>query len=78
MAHGCRVQWNSVVAIAVWTASGLPGGPVPGGGVAKWVSGSATPKNIRPMPMPALNIIATHEMPLNSGSSSSRPNGMLP
>jgi hypothetical protein len=42
------------------------------------VSGSATPKNIRPMPMPALNIIATHEIGRNSGSSSSQPSGMLP
>jgi hypothetical protein len=67
-----------VVAIAVCTAFGLPGPPVPGGGVAKWVSGSETPKNIRPMPMPALNIIATHEMVRNSGSSSSQPSGMLP
>src|SRR4051794_33885497 len=30
------------------------------------------------MPMPALNIIATHEMVRNSGSSSSQPSGMLP
>src|ERR1043165_449015 len=78
MAHGCNVQWNSVVAIAVCTASGLPGAPVPGGGVAKCVSGSATPKNIRPMPMPALNIIPTHEIVRNSVSSSSQPSGMLP
>ena len=28
--------------------------------------------------MPALNIIATQETVLNSGSSSSRPSGMLP
>ena len=67
-----------MVAIAVCTASVFPAGPVPGGGVAKCVNGSATPKNIRPMPMPALNIIATHEMVRNSGSSSSQPSGMLP
>src|SRR6478735_2750669 len=30
------------------------------------------------MPMPAENIIATQETVLNSGSSSSRPSGMLP
>ncbi len=30
------------------------------------------------MPIPAENIIATQETPLNSGSSSSRPNGMVP
>src|SRR6187402_3493447 len=30
------------------------------------------------MPMPALNIIAIHEIVLNSGSSSSRPSGMEP
>src|SRR5687768_9059220 len=78
MAHGCSVQWNSVVAIAVCTASGLPASPVPGGGVARWATGSATPKNIRPIPMPAENIIAIHDTVRNSGSSSSRPSGMLP
>ncbi len=67
-----------MVAIAVCTASGLPSGPVPGGGVVKCANGSATPKNISPMPMPALNIIATQEIPLNSGGSSSRPSGMVP
>ena len=34
--------------------------------------GSATPKNISPMPIPALNIIATHDTVLNSGCSSCR------
>ncbi len=29
--------------MAFWAASGLPAAPVPGGGVAKWVSGSLTP-----------------------------------
>ena len=41
-------------------------------------SGSLTPKNISPMPMPALNIIATQDTVLNSGSSSSRPSGIRP
>ncbi len=67
-----------MVANAFWTASGFPAAPVPGGGVVKCVSGSATPKNIRPMPMPAENIMAIQETPLNSGSSSSRPSGIVP
>ena len=46
--------------------------------MTKWVSGSLTPKNISPMPMPALNIIAIHETVENSGSSSSLPSGMSP
>ncbi|GAA4328276.1 hypothetical protein GCM10023178_41090 [Actinomadura luteofluorescens] len=78
MDHGCSVQWNIVVAMAVSIAASLCGGSVPGGGSTKWVSGSATPKNISPMPIPALNIIATHETVRNSGSSPSRPRGMRP
>jgi hypothetical protein len=35
-------------------------------------------KNISPMPMPALNIIATQETVRNSGASSSRPSGIRP
>ena len=33
----------------------------------KCISGSATPKNIRPMPMPAENIMAIQETPLELG-----------
>ena len=40
--------------------------------------GSATAKNISPMPMPALNIIATHDIVRNSGRSSSRPSRTRP
>src|SRR5215210_6286471 len=43
-----------------------------------WEMGSATPKNMRPMPIPALNIIATHETVLNSGCSSWPPNRIFP
>jgi hypothetical protein len=43
IAHGCRVQWNSVVAMATSIASGDSGAAVPGGGLAKCVSGSLTP-----------------------------------
>src|SRR5919107_3838562 len=78
IAHGCSVQWNSVVAIAVWMASDDSASLVSGGGVTKCDSGSATPKNIRPIPMPALNIIAIHEMVRNSGRSWSRPSGIRP
>ena len=37
-----------------------------------------TPKNMRPMPMPALNIIAIHDEVRNSGLSSSAPSRILP
>src|SRR3712207_3161160 len=77
-AHGCNVQWNRVVAIAVWMASDDSASVVSGGGATKCDSGSATPKNISPMPIPALNIIAIHEMARNSGLSSSRPSGIRP
>ena len=40
--------------------------------------GSLTPKNIRPMPIPALNIIAIQDTVRNSGSSSSLPSLILP
>jgi hypothetical protein len=43
-----------------------------------WDKGSATPKNISPMPIPALNIIATHDTVLNSGCSSCPPSRTLP
>jgi hypothetical protein len=48
------------------------------GGVLRCESGSATPKNMSPMPMPALNIIATHDAVRNSGRSSSSPSRTLP
>src|SRR3712207_8201830 len=78
IAHGCSVQWKSVVAIAVWIASDDSAWVVSGGGATKCDSGSATPKNIRPIPMPALNIIAIHEIVRNSGRSVSRPSGIRP
>src|SRR5918997_6008603 len=78
IAQGCSVQWNNVVAIAVWMASDDSASVVSGGGATKCDSGSATPKNIRPIPMPALNIIAIHEMVRNSGRSWSRPSGIRP
>src|ERR687894_1140577 len=78
IAHGCSVQWKSVVAIAVWIASDDSAWVVSGGGATKCDSGSATPKNIRPIPMPALNIIAIHEIVRNSGRSLSRPSGIRP
>ena len=56
----------------------MPGSARPIGGALKWVSGSATPQNIRPMPMPVANIIDTHENVENSGSESSGPSLMLP
>src|SRR3712207_2558058 len=78
MAHGCSVQWNRVVAIAVSMAWADSASGVSGGGATKCDSGSLTPKNISPMPMPALNIIATQETVRNSGASSSRPRGIRP
>ena len=52
--------------------------PVPGGGALKWLSGSATPQNTSPMPMPAANSIANQEPNPNSASSSSLPSTRLP
>ncbi len=40
-------------------AATLPGSPF--GGERKCMTGSATPKNINPMPMPAANIMANQE-----------------
>ena len=56
----------------------MPGSAMPIGGVFRWVSGSATPQNISPMPMPVANIIDTQEKVENSGSESSGPSLMLP
>src|SRR5689334_24346577 len=72
--HGWKPQWNSAVASAVPAFESAS----PGGGFTKWVSGSVTPQKMRPMPMPALNIIATQLTVLNSGFSPSRPSGILP
>ncbi len=47
-------------------------------GAPKWYIGSATPKNIRPMPIPALNIMAIQDTVRNYGFSSSLPSLMLP
>src|SRR4028119_1317688 len=78
IAHGCSVQWNNVAPVAAWTAPDDSACAVSGGGAPKCDSGSATPKNIRPIPMPALNIIAIHEIVRNSGRSASRPSGIRP
>ena len=40
--------------------------------------GSATPQKIKPIPMPALNIIAIQLTVLNSGFSPSLPSGIFP
>lgn len=64
--------------MAISAASGLPGSAVPGGGLTKCDSGSATPQNINPIPIPALNIIAIQETVRNSGFSPSAPSGILP
>jgi hypothetical protein len=72
------VQWNRVVAMAVCTASSDAGRSLPGGGLMRWLTGSTTPKNIRPMPMPALNIMAIQETVRNSGFSLSAPSGIRP
>ncbi len=64
--------------MAVSMRSPESAGEVPGGAVSKCASGSLTPQNIRPMPMPALNIMATHDTVRNSGSSPSAPRWMRP
>src|SRR5918998_4494178 len=64
--------------MATWAAPFVLGSANPNGGAPMWERGSATPKNMRPMPMPALNIIATHETVLNSGCSSWAPSLILP
>ena len=72
--HGCNPQWNS----AVVNAMPADESAIPGGGFTKCVNGSVTPKKIKPIPMPALNIIATQQTVLNSGFSPSAPNGIRP
>src|SRR5690606_39539513 len=64
--------------MATSIALSLSGGTVPGGGSTKWASGSAMPKNISPMPMPALNIMAIQDTVWNSGASPSLPSGTDP
>ena len=76
--HGWKPQWKKEYSIASRAASGEPASARPMGGALRWVSGSATPQNIRPMPMPVANIIETHENVENSGSESSGPSLMLP
>ena len=63
-----------VVAIATCTSRA----EYPGGALTKWNSGSYAPKNIKPMPMPALNIIAIQLTVRYSGLSPSLPSGMRP
>src|SRR5215204_1421774 len=74
IAHGCKPQWKSAVANAMPAEESA----TPGGGFTKCVNGSVTPQKIKPIPMPALNIIATQQMVLNSGFSPSAPNLIRP
>src|SRR5688572_8928933 len=78
MAQGWNPQWKKLYSIARLAASALPGSARPSGGVLRWVSGSATPQNIRPIPMPVANIMDTQEKVENSGTESSGPSLMLP
>ncbi len=48
------------------------------GGFTKCDSGSATPQNTNPIPIPAPNNIPNHEDVLYSGFESSEPNFILP
>ncbi|CFN83163.1 Uncharacterised protein [Bordetella pertussis] len=56
MAQACRPQWKKVIFMASRAASAVP--PSPTGGSMKCMTGSATPKNIRPIPMPVENSMA--------------------
>jgi hypothetical protein len=58
------------------STSGVP--VVPGLGLEKCDSGSATPQKTRPMPMPAANSIENQGRSPNSGTSSSAPSRMSP
>ncbi len=78
IAHGWKPQWKNVYSMASCAPCSEPGSARPRGGVSRCHSGSATPKNIRPMPMPVANIIETHENVENSGSELSGPSLMLP
>ena len=61
MAHGCTPQWKMAEATASRCAASGSAPSTPNGGSRKWSTGSATPKNISPMPMPAANNIANHD-----------------
>src|SRR5699024_8356556 len=78
LAHAWKPQWKSVCAKANCIASVDSGALVIGGGELKYVSGSAGPQNITPMPRPAAKSIATQENVENSGFSPSLPSGILP
>src|SRR5690606_33846977 len=79
MPQACSPQWNNGWPIAARPASSDPGStPTTSGGVVRWLNGSETPENTRPIPMPAENSIANHENSENSGRSSSRPSRTLP
>ena len=51
---------------------------MPGGGAAKWLSGSATPQKTRPMPIPAAKSIANQAIREYWGFSSSLPRTTRP
>ena len=78
IAQGWKPQWKKVYSIAECAAASVPGSVMPIGGVLRCVSGSATPQNMRPMPMPVANIIDTQENVENSGFESSGPSLMFP
>src|SRR5918999_5579771 len=78
MAHGWNAQWKYEYSIPTCAASLVPGSAVPAGGELMWERCSATPKNISPIPIPALNIMATHDTVRNSGCSSCPPSRILP
>ena len=74
--QACSPQWKNVIVIACRAASGVPA--VATGGFAKCVTGSATPKNMIPMPIPALKSMANQEGRPNAGRSSSGPSRSAP
>ena len=76
--HVCRPKWYSVNAMASVAASVLPGSTPPRGGVAKCEIGSATPQNMRIVPMPAANSIPNQVSVECSGPSSSAPSRTWP
>jgi hypothetical protein len=64
--------------MACCAAASVPARSVPAAGAVMWEMGSATAKNISPMPIPALNIIAIQDAVRNSGLSSSLPSLIRP
>src|SRR6056297_3481628 len=76
MDQACRPQCRLVITIAARAASAVP--PSMPGGAAKCVTGSATPQNSNPAPMPPANSMAIQETVENSGRSSSAPSRMRP